>query len=138
MSSESSNDSWKEIDAYVKQERDAVLSMFTHLRLAVSAGVLIVILLSVSSFLVPLASYLESSDHPPATRAMLASIGLTALLVLGLVLRALTRLSRALRKAFYSEFHVRIEAIRDAAKRAEIEIPPDTDRLLNDLDVATR
>lgn len=134
------DDFWSRINDFLQKERDSIFASLTHVRIAMAASVIISVLLSATSFTSPLAKYLESSTERfnPLSATILASFGLSALLVLCLALMALRRLYRALKKSLMDELRNRAEAVETACKNANIEIPSKTKKILETFDYYER
>lgn len=131
-----SNDTWPEIDNYLKTESDAAFVMYAHMKLATAVGILIATLLSATSFVIPLSSYLEPTDlrEPNLSRVLLVTLGLTAVIVLLLIVFALLKFKRAVRRAVHKELLNRIDAVRGAADKAAMSIPARTEDFLKHLE----
>jgi H+/Cl- antiporter ClcA len=134
-------DNWSHINEFLKRERDAYFATLTHIRLAVVAGIIVVILLSISSLISPLASYLEFSDNHSFTYSsstysivFLLSFAVTVLLILLFLIWALYRLYKALRHSLIEELRNRVEAVKTASEKSNVEIPLQTQELLETFD----
>ncbi|MET0464581.1 MAG: hypothetical protein ABW007_15555 [Chitinophagaceae bacterium] len=135
-------ENWSHINEFLQRERDSIFSAITHMRLAVAAGIIAAILLTSSSFLGSLSSYLEAgatgSDTSPYSRsnpntfaiALVVSFGITALLILVFVVAALSNLRKAFIKSLEEDSRNRVQAIKVASEKADVEIPLQTQKLL--------
>lgn len=132
------DDNWFRINEFLERERDSIFATLTHIRLIIAGGIIAVILLSSSSFLFPIGAYLEGRESPYLegregqliTVVLVASFGITAMLVLVFVLAALYRLYKAVERSLEKDLMNRVEAIEFASSKAGLELPPKTKKLL--------
>jgi|GEM_PF-4327755 len=131
-----SADFWSHLDQFLIRERDSTVGMLTHVRLAITAGVIIAVLCCVKAFLNPFIAFLEfrevsgSSSSLKVSQVLLVVVAIGALSLLLLILLALASLNKAFARALHTSLHRTAEAVEVPLKEADIEIPEKTAKLL--------
>src|SRR5688572_27297414 len=127
---------WSLLDQFLIKEKDSVISILTHVRLAIGAGTIIALICCARAFTGPFTAYLELTQNRE-----LHSKDVTALALLGmaavssvsvgvLIIYALWRLNRALRRALFETLKESVDAVKVPIEKADIEIPEKTANLL--------